>query len=105
MNDEHCENKTCKCVSGYSFENVTGSSICLKSKKNDNNDMIVVFVVIPLIVIIIAVLIIVVVLILKKNRTNEDESGGGDGIEMDVYEVEMGGRKKGRLEISSTLYE
>ena len=78
--------------------------ICMKSgKKNDNNDMIVVFVVIPLIIIIIVVVVIVMIL---KKRTNDDESGGvGDGIEMDVYEVEMGKGKKGRLEISSTLYE
>ena len=68
--------------------------ICMKSgKKNDKNDMIVIFVVI-------------VVMILKKKRTNDDESEGvGDGTEMDVYEVEMGGRKKGRLVISNTLYE
>ena len=106
MNDEHCENRTCKCISGYSLSESVGMMICVKSgKKNDNNDMIVVFVVIPLIIIIIVV-VIVVVMILKKKRTNDDESGGvGDGIEMDVYEVEMGGGKKGRLEISSTLYE
>ena len=82
--------------------------ICMKSgKKNDKNDMIVIFVVIPLIIIIIViVVVIVVVMILKKKRTNDDESGGvGDGIEMDVYEVEMSGRKKGRLVISTTLYE
>ena len=79
--------------------------ICMKSgKNNDKNDMIAIFVVIPLIIIIIVV--VIVVMILKKKRTNDDESGGvGDGIEMDVYEVEMGGRKKGRLVISTTLYE
>ena len=73
--------------------------ICMKSgQKNDKNDMIVIFVVIPLIIIIIVVVVIIVVMILKK-RTN------GDYVEMDedIYDVDMGGRKKGRLEISSTL--
>ena len=79
--------------------------ICMKpGKENDKNDMIVVFVVIPLIIIV--VVVVVVVMILKKKRTNDDESGGvGDGIEMDVYDVEMGRGKGGKLEISSTLYE
>ena len=76
--------------------------ICMKSgKKNDKNGMIIIFVVIPLIIIIIIIIVIIVVMILKKKRTNDDY------IEMDedVYEVEMGGRKKRRLEISTTLYE
>ena len=101
MNDEHCENRTCKCISGYSLSSSGGMMICMKSgKKNDKNDMIVIFVVIPLIIIIIIV-VVVIVMILKKKRTNDDY------IEMDedVYEVEMGGRKKGRLVISTTLYE
>ena len=81
--------------------------ICMKSgKRNDKNDMIVIFVVIPLIIIIIIVIVVIVIVMILKKRTSDDESGvGGDGIEMDVYEVEMGKGKGGKLKISTTLYE
>ena len=40
------------------------------------------------------IIVVIVVMILKKKGTNDD-----DYIEMDMYEVEMGGRKKGSLEM------
>ena len=107
-NDEHCDNGTCKCSRGYLLKEDKkrggGVMICVKLKNgNDDNDIIIIFVVISLIIIIIIfVVVVVVVLILKKKQTNDD-----DYIEMDddVYEVEMGRGKKGRLEISNEVYE
>ena len=51
----------------------------------------------------IIIIAIVVVMILKKNGRNDDESE--EGVEMDLYEVEIGKGKKGKLEIKQTLYD
>ena len=102
-NDMHCDNSTCKCSTGYSLENVSGMMICSKSKNNKNNNSMIIVICVVIGIIIIIVIVIVVVMILKKNGRNDDESE--EGVEMDLYEVEIGKGKKGKLEIKQTLYE
>ena len=46
-------------------------------------------------IIIIIIIVIIVVMILKKKRRNDDESE--EGVEMDLYEAEIGKGRKGSL--------
>ena len=102
-NDMHCDNSTCKCSTGYSLENVSGMMICSKSKNNKDNNSMIIVICVMIGIIIIVIVIVVVMTILKKKGRNDDESE--EGVEMDLYEVEIGKGKKGKLEIKQTLYD
>ena len=109
MNEMHCNNQTCKCMSGYSLRNVSSSSggggwrmICVELKKR--NDVSVIVIVVIVVVIIIVVVVILMMIVVGRKKRNGWRNGD-DGIEMELYEVEMSGGKRGVLVIGETLYD
>ena len=113
MNEMHCNNQTCKCMSGYSLRNVSSSSgggdggwrmICVELKKKNDVIVIVVVVVVGVIIIIIVVVVILMMIVVGKKKNGWRN---GDYVEMDdesLY-VEMENGKRGVLVIGETLYD
>jgi serine/threonine protein kinase len=114
MNDEHCNNQTCKCMSGYSLRNVSssggdgggGQMICVELKKK--NDVIVIVVIVVIIMMMIVVVVILMIYVVGKKKKDGGIWRNGDYVEMDdesLYEVEMERGKRGVLVIGETLYD
>ena len=111
MNDIHCNNQTCKCMSGYSLRNVSSGDggdggrmmmICVELKKKNDVTVIVVIVVIMMMIVVVVVVILMIYVVGKKKK---NDGGDDDGIEMSLYEVEMERGKRGVLVIGETLYD
>ena len=117
MNDIHCNNQTCKCMSGYSLRNVSSSSgdgdggrrmmICVELKKK-NDVIVIVVIVVIIIMMIVVVVVILMIYVVGKKKKNDGGWRNGDYVEMDdesLYEVEMERGKRGVLVIGETLYD
>ena len=103
-NDMHCDNSTCKCVTGYSLENVSGMMICVQNK-NSNNSGVIVGVVVGVICFMMicgGVVVFIIFFINKKKSEGDDESVNMNDHGLFV-ETEQG--KGGKLEIKQSLYE